>query len=171
MERKVCFILDAGNPGGGRTPVQRPATPDPQQPVRKSFYRQREGATCRNNSQLWRSSWNWSCGGLTSIILIVLSTVNLQFQGQFAPISLSPILRIVAAYVMVTVWSSCSSLLLPGGGFSIYNIAHRIWLRILSMAHEEELKVLDYAWWLLLFSLGLFSFVSEFSHSLIKFIL
>ena len=36
-------------------------------------------------------------GGLTSIILIVLSTVNLQFQGQFVPISLRPVLGIVAA--------------------------------------------------------------------------
>ena len=47
-------------------------------------------------------------GGLIGNILIVLSTVNLQFQGQFVPISLRPALRIVAAYVMVTVWSSCS---------------------------------------------------------------
>ena len=27
MERKVCFILDAGNCGGGWTPVQRPTPP------------------------------------------------------------------------------------------------------------------------------------------------
>ena len=47
-------------------------------------------------------------GGLTSIILIVLSTVNLQFHGWFVPTSLRPILRIVAASVMATVWSSCS---------------------------------------------------------------
>ena len=47
-------------------------------------------------------------GGLTSIISIVLSIVNLQFQGQFVPISMRPILRIVAASVMATVWTSCS---------------------------------------------------------------
>ena len=47
-------------------------------------------------------------GGLTSILLIVLSTVNLQFKGQFVPISLRPVLGIVAAYVMATVCSSCS---------------------------------------------------------------
>ena len=43
--------------------------------------------------------------------LIVLSTVNLQLQGQFVPISLRPVLGIVqdgAAYFMATVWSSCS---------------------------------------------------------------
>ena len=47
-------------------------------------------------------------GGLTSIILIVLGIVNLQFQGPFVSISLRPILRIIAVYVMSIVWSSCS---------------------------------------------------------------
>ena len=47
-------------------------------------------------------------GGLTSIILIALGTVNLQFQGPFVPISLSPVLRTVAACVVGTVWSSWS---------------------------------------------------------------
>ena len=37
-----------------------------------------------------------------------LSTVHLQFQGWLLPISVRPILRIVAAYVMAIVWSSCS---------------------------------------------------------------
>ena len=45
---------------------------------------------------------------LSSVFLIVLSTVNLQFQGQFVPASLQPVLRIVAACVMATVWSSNS---------------------------------------------------------------
>ena len=84
-------------------------------------------------------------GGLTSVILIVLSTVNLQFQGRFVPISLRSVLGIVAAYVMATVWSSCSSLLPSAGGFSIYETDHRTWLRILSVALKEELKVLDFA--------------------------
>ena len=44
-------------------------------------------------------------GGLTSIILIVLGTVNLQFQNWFVSISLSSILRIVAADITATVWS------------------------------------------------------------------
>ena len=34
-----------------------------------------------------------------SIILTILSIVSLQFQGQFVPISLRPVLRIVAAHV------------------------------------------------------------------------
>ena len=56
-----------------------------------------------------------------------------------------PVLGIVAAYVMATVWSSRSSLLLPDVGFSIYEAAQKIWLRILSLALEEELRVLDFA--------------------------
>ena len=52
--------------------------------------------------------------GLTNIILIALGTVSLQFQGQFVPISLKPVLRIVASWkwkslsrvqVFVTVWT------------------------------------------------------------------
>ena len=50
-----------------------------------------------------------------------------------------------AVYVMTTVWSSYSSLLPPGGGFSLYNTAHRIWLRMLFIALEKELEVPDYA--------------------------
>ena len=73
--------------------------------------------------------------GLTSIIFVILDTVNLQFQGCFVPISLRPVLEIVAAYVMDIVS-------LPDAGFSIYNTVHRKWLRILSIALEKELKVL-----------------------------
>ena len=35
---------------------------------------------------------------------------------------LRPVLEIVAAYIMATVWSSCSYHLPPGGGFSLYEI-------------------------------------------------
>ena len=45
---------------------------------------------------------------LPSVIVIVLGTVNLQFRGPFVPISLRPILRIVAAYVVGIVWWSRS---------------------------------------------------------------
>ena len=60
--------------------------------------------------QLQQSSCNWSYGGLISVTWIVSNTVNLQFQGQFVPISLKPVLGIVqggVAYVMDIVWSSC----------------------------------------------------------------
>ena len=46
--------------------------------------------------------------GLASIIMFVLGTVNLQSQGPFFPISLRPVLRIVAAHIMGRVWSSCN---------------------------------------------------------------
>ena len=46
---------------------------------------------------------------LTSIILVVLGTVNnLQFQGPYVPISFQPVLRIVAPYILGAVWSSSS---------------------------------------------------------------
>ena len=39
----------------------------------------------KQHSQLWQSSWNWSCGGLTSVILIVLGTANLQLTHWKRP--------------------------------------------------------------------------------------
>jgi len=84
-------------------------------------------------------------GGLTSIVLIVFSTVTLQSYCQFVPISLSPVLGTVAAYVMATILLLHNYLLPPGKGFSIYKTAHGLWLKILSIALEKELKVLDFA--------------------------
>ena len=49
-----------------------------------------------------------AAGGEADVILIVLGTVNLLFQGPFIPIFLWSILRIVAACVLGTVWSPCS---------------------------------------------------------------
>ena len=46
--------------------------------------------------------------------MIVLGTVNLEFQGQFIPISLRPILRMVEVYVTAVVWSPCNYLLQLG---------------------------------------------------------
>jgi len=57
-----------------------------------------------------------------SVILIVLSTVNLHFQGWFVPISLWPFLGIVQdgrAYFMAIFQSSCSYLFSPSEGFNI----------------------------------------------------
>ena len=72
----------------------------------QSFYRLREGAIC--TSRTFSSDSHLEVGhcGLTSIVLIILSTINLQFQDWFVPISLRPILRIVAVYVTATVWPS-----------------------------------------------------------------
>ena len=45
-------------------------------------------------------------------------------------------------------WTACSLLPPPARGFSVCKTAHRIWLRILSIALEKELKVLDFLQWL-----------------------
>ena len=74
VKREVYFILDASNWARGQIPVQRLTDPH-WQSVGKSFYRWREGATCRNISQLaviFELGHQWC----DSVILIVLSTVN-----------------------------------------------------------------------------------------------
>ena len=158
---------DGGESGPGvwrRTPVQRTTRGE-------SFYRCREGLHAETAQAALAVVLKLVIGGLTSVILIGLSTVNFQFQGRFVLISLRLILGIVAAHVTATVWSSCSSLLPPGEGFSIYKTAHRIWLRILSVALEKELKVLDFAYWLNCYCFVLFdcfSLLLHFLTSLIK---
>ena len=74
--------------------------------------------TCRNSTAIFNSHLQMG-SDLTSIILIVSDEVNLQFQGPFVSIVLRSILTIVAARVLSTVWSSCSSLL--HWCFGIYN--------------------------------------------------
>ena len=53
----------------------------------------------KQDLQLWQSSWNWSSVVWSAIILIVLSTVNLHFQGWSVPISLRPFLGMMVACV------------------------------------------------------------------------
>ena len=78
--------------------------------------------------------------GLTSVILIVLGTVNLQVRGLFVPISLRS-LGIVAAYVLGTVWSSYSYF--STWFFGIYKTTHRIFPSILSVDLQKEQKTLN----------------------------
>ena len=64
---------------GGQTTVQRPA-PHHWQPMGKSIYRQKEGATSRNGTvSSLTVIFKLVIGGLLSTILVVLDTVNLQF--------------------------------------------------------------------------------------------
>ena len=42
-------------------------------------------------------------GSLTSVILVVLDIVNFQFQDPFVPISLRPVLTIMATHAVDTV--------------------------------------------------------------------
>ena len=81
-------------------------------------------------------------GGATNVILVVLGTVNLQFQGQFVSTSLRSVLRIVAAYV-VGVQSGHHIIEVFHMGF--HKVAHRIWFKILATVLEKELNVLNCA--------------------------
>ena len=105
QERTGCFIFETGHRRGRRTPVQRPTPP---LTIRgKSFYRQGRGLHAETIQSALTVILKLVIGGLTSVISIVLGTVNLQFYCRFVSISLRPILGIVAAYVMATAWSSC----------------------------------------------------------------
>ena len=64
-----------------------------------------QGAACRNSATL-TVIFKLVISSPTSIILTVLGTVHFQFQGPFVPVSWRPVLRIVAAHVLGTVWSS-----------------------------------------------------------------
>ena len=77
-------------------------------------------------------------GWSDQVILMVFCTVSLQSQGWFEATSQN-------RGSLCHVWLSSSLLLPPSGGFSIYKTAHRIGLRILSIALQEELKVHDFA--------------------------
>ena len=70
-----------------------------------NFYRQKSGLGdyMQNLTVIFRLV----IGGLTGIILVVLGTVNFQFQSPFVPLSLWSVLGIVAAHVLGTVWSPC----------------------------------------------------------------
>ena len=100
-----------GEGGGGRHLFkgQLSTRPPPCQAVGKSFYRQSGGGGGGGTyMQKQHSHLESVVSGLTSIILVVLGTVYLQFQGTFVLISLRSILRTVAAQVLGKVWSSRS---------------------------------------------------------------
>ena len=75
--------------------------------------------------------------------MIALSTVNLQFQGWFVPISLRPVLGLVELISWLQSGHHVVNFfhLLR---ISVYKTAGRMWLRILPTVLEEELKVLDF---------------------------
>ena len=90
-----------GDRGRGQMPVQSQLLPapnpvpflsPPQQSGGKSFYRQREGLHAETAQSVLTVILKSVIGGLINIILIVLSTVNLHFQGCFVSISLRPVL-------------------------------------------------------------------------------
>ena len=62
-------------------------SPHDKQGVRASIDRV-EGVTCRNSTVISNRRLQLVISGLTSIILVVLATAYLQFQGAVVPISL-----------------------------------------------------------------------------------
>ena len=110
MERKVCFILDAGSRGRGRWGghLSKGRLPASDNQGARVFIDRGRGLHAETALSALTVILTLVLGGLTNIILIVLGKVNLHFQGWFVSISLRPVLGIVAAYVMATVWSSCS---------------------------------------------------------------
>ena len=137
-------MLATGGEGGGH--LSKSQFPHPAwQAGSENFYRQNRGAgvTCRNSTVISNSHLQLVISGLTSIILVLLGTVNLQFWGALVPISvrqLSELWQLKSWIQSVHHVVNFSTL-----GFSIYKTAHRIWLRILSIALEKELTVPDYA--------------------------
>ena len=108
-EKKAFFILEAGvamEVERQQTHAQRPTHAAPNNQWIRSFI----GEVMYRNSTVSSDSYlEFGPGlGLISVILIVLRTVNLQFQDQFVPISLRSFLGNVAVCVTVTIWSSRS---------------------------------------------------------------
>ena len=62
VEKKICFILDAYNPGGRgeQTSVQRLTTPLPHRWGAIAFIDGVRGLHAVQHSQIWQSSWNQS---------------------------------------------------------------------------------------------------------------
>ena len=98
----------------------------------RAFIDRRKGALCRNSTV--SSDSHLKISGLTTIILIVFSTVNLS-QGQFVPIFLRPVLRIVAASMSWLQSGHHGVNFFHLMGVSVSMTAHGIWLRALSIAY------------------------------------
>ena len=87
---KGKFISDAGNWRVEWTSVQRPTSPADKQGVRAL---QMEGGLHAEPAQpALTVVFRLVIGGLTAIILFVVCTVNLQFQGWLVAISLRSVL-------------------------------------------------------------------------------
>ena len=105
MERTVCSNSDAGNWSGEgwQKPVQRSTSPPLTVSGARAFIDRWRGLHAETAQSALTVIYKLVVGGLTSVILIVSGTVNLQSQGPSVPISLRPGLGIVVAYVLGTV--------------------------------------------------------------------
>ena len=104
VERKACFISDASNWGRGwQICVQRLTLPPDKQRVRAVIDKVRGRVTCRNSIVISNSHLQLVISGITSIFLVILGTVNVQFRAALVPIYLRSILITVATQVLGTV--------------------------------------------------------------------
>ena len=108
VERKVCFILDASNRGRGRVDTCPKADSPTLLTISGQECSRTEGGTPHRNNTV-SSDCHLVIGPQRSEQHHpdCLKYVNLQFQGRLVPTSLRPVLGIVAAYVIATLWSLC----------------------------------------------------------------
>ena len=138
--------VEGGNRGGRHlSKGWLPLTPHWQSVATRAFINRSEGvggggSSCRNS--IWQSSsFKLVIGGLTSVILVALGTVNLQFQGPFVPICL----RLILSIVHLMSWVQSGHHVVKFFHLVFTKTAHRMCLRTRSIALEKELKVLDCA--------------------------
>ena len=108
--RESLLYLDVGNVRGGQQCLSKgwPPSSAPDSQCTRAFLGWGWGLQAERVQSALIVILKSVISSLTSITLIVLSTVNLKFQGKFVPIFSRPFLKIVAAYIMATVWSSFS---------------------------------------------------------------
>ena len=105
---KVALFQRPATGGGEGGRLSKGRLPPPDNQGARAFIDRGRGLPAETAQSALTGILKLVMGGLTSIILIVLGTISLQFQSQFVSTSLRPILGIVAAYVMATAWSTCS---------------------------------------------------------------
>ena len=92
VKRKICFISDTGNWGTGvRHPSKdRHPPPTTDNQWARAFIDGVTGLHTETTQSALTVSFKLVIHGMTSVILLFLDTINLQFQGQF--VSLFPFL-------------------------------------------------------------------------------
>ena len=124
---------------GGETPVQR-LTLCHWQSVDKGFYRWREGTTCRNSAVSSDGHHEIGHCSLTSVTLIVSRPFIFSSRVGLFPFPWGHFSEL--CLLMSWLQSAPHVVHFSTWGFRLYNRAHSIWLRITSIALEEELRVL-----------------------------
>ena len=99
VERKVCSTYDSGNcRWGGVDICPNAGSPPPLATSGARGFLNRRGLCAETAQSPLTVILKLVTSGLISIIFIVLGTVNLQLQGLLVPMSLRPVLGIMAAF-------------------------------------------------------------------------